>query len=217
MDTMIAVFRNMLQDSSTMLMAFLVFLAAGTLAFSVMAAVRVRGSVKRRTERILTDEERKANYSLSRQQFHQRHRQSDRLHDEALRVGKRREHEGAAPAARAGRYLRSTRRCLLFHRAYGVGGWSRRCGVPAFAAGEADRRDFFLADGDGRRRRRLCRPERLHRQAHLARKLEHRSGFPDFMDLLVVCANSGSRWRPRSSVSRGSWGRVIRRLPPIFI
>ena len=36
-----------------MLMALLVFLAAGTMAFSVMAAIRVRGSVKRRTARIL--------------------------------------------------------------------------------------------------------------------------------------------------------------------
>ena len=59
MDTVAAVFGNMLQDSNTMLMGLLVFLAAGTLAFSLMAAVRVRGSVKRRTSRILTDEERK--------------------------------------------------------------------------------------------------------------------------------------------------------------
>ena len=41
-----------------MLMALLVFLAAGTLAFSVMAFVRVRGSVKRRTSRIVDDGER---------------------------------------------------------------------------------------------------------------------------------------------------------------
>ena len=52
MDTVITVFGNMLHDSNTMLMGLLVFLAAGTLAFSVMAAVRVRGSVKRHTERI---------------------------------------------------------------------------------------------------------------------------------------------------------------------
>ena len=116
-----------------MVMAFLVFLAAGTLAFSVMAAFRVRGSVKRRTERILTDEERKANYFAFAAAFQPEDgRQADRVHDEALRVGKRREHEGAAPAARAGRYLRSARRCLLFHCAYGVGGWSRRCDLHAF-------------------------------------------------------------------------------------
>src|SRR5690349_778566 len=61
------VFGTMLRDSNMMLMGLLIFLAAGTLAFSVMAAVRVRGSVKRRTERILTDEERQANQSRSLQ------------------------------------------------------------------------------------------------------------------------------------------------------
>ena len=39
MDTILAVFGNMLKDSNTMFMALLIFLAAGTLAFSVMAAV----------------------------------------------------------------------------------------------------------------------------------------------------------------------------------
>src|ERR1044072_3801366 len=63
MGSVVDVFGNMLRDSNTMLMGLLIFLAAGTLAFSVMAAVRVRGSVKRRTERILTDEERQANQS----------------------------------------------------------------------------------------------------------------------------------------------------------
>src|SRR4026207_1929711 len=72
MDTVITVFGNMLHDSNTMLMGLLVFLAAGTLAFSVMAAVRVRGSVKRRTERILTDDERKANHSRSLQHSSQK-------------------------------------------------------------------------------------------------------------------------------------------------
>ena len=72
MDTVVTVFGNMLQDGNTMVMGLLVFLAAGTLAFSVMAAIRVRGSVKRRTERILTDEERKANHSRSLQHSSQK-------------------------------------------------------------------------------------------------------------------------------------------------
>ena len=49
MDMILTVFGNMFSDSNTMLMALLVFLAAGTLAFSVMAVVRVRGAVKKRT------------------------------------------------------------------------------------------------------------------------------------------------------------------------
>jgi tight adherence protein C len=72
MDTVATVFGNMLQDSNTMFMGLLVFLAAGTLAFSLMAAVRVRGSVKRRTARILTDEERKVSHTRSLQHSSQK-------------------------------------------------------------------------------------------------------------------------------------------------
>src|SRR5689334_22872926 len=50
-------------DGSGMIM-LLVFLAAGTLAFSVMAVVRVRGAVKKRTTRILDEGERKSSRSL---------------------------------------------------------------------------------------------------------------------------------------------------------
>ena len=59
MDSITSVFGNAFRDSSTILMALLVFLAAGTLAFSLMAAVRVRGAVKKRTSRIMDDQERR--------------------------------------------------------------------------------------------------------------------------------------------------------------
>ena len=55
MDMIISVLRNMFHDSSTMLMALLVFLAAAILAFSLMAVVRIRGAVKKRTARIMDD------------------------------------------------------------------------------------------------------------------------------------------------------------------
>ena len=57
-------FGNMMHDSNTLMVAVLVFLAAGTLAFSIMAAVRVRGSVKRRTQRIMDDDKRTSSRSL---------------------------------------------------------------------------------------------------------------------------------------------------------
>ena len=53
MDMIASIFGNAFRDSNSMLMALLVFLAAGTLAFSLMAVVRVRGAVKRRTARIV--------------------------------------------------------------------------------------------------------------------------------------------------------------------
>ena len=47
---------SILRDNTNILVALLVFLAAGTLAFSIMAVVRVRGAVKNRTTRIVMDE-----------------------------------------------------------------------------------------------------------------------------------------------------------------
>ena len=41
-----------LADGNSTMVAVLVFLAAGTLAFSVMAVIRVQGSVKRRAANI---------------------------------------------------------------------------------------------------------------------------------------------------------------------
>ena len=58
MASVLAVFGNMFRDSNSVLMALLVFLAAGMLAFSVMAVLRVRGAVKRRHARITDDESR---------------------------------------------------------------------------------------------------------------------------------------------------------------
>src|SRR6185437_873062 len=52
MQHLIANFGHGFADSGSMMLMLLVFLAAGTLAFALMAFLRVRGSVKRRTARI---------------------------------------------------------------------------------------------------------------------------------------------------------------------
>src|SRR5471032_2221250 len=56
MDMIAQTFGNIFQDNASLLVALLVFLATGTTAFSAMAFVRVRGSVKRRTARILDED-----------------------------------------------------------------------------------------------------------------------------------------------------------------
>src|SRR5487761_2769768 len=61
MNMVTSAFSNIFQDNANMLLAVLVFLAAGTLAFSVMAFARVRGSVKRRASNILDESDRVAN------------------------------------------------------------------------------------------------------------------------------------------------------------
>ncbi|HZL29861.1 MAG TPA: hypothetical protein VFC54_02220, partial [Pseudolabrys sp.] len=65
MNMLSAAIVNLSHDSSTLLMALLVFLATGTMAFSVMAFARVRGSVRRRTSRLADEGERGTNSKRS--------------------------------------------------------------------------------------------------------------------------------------------------------
>ena len=66
MNMMSSAFGNVFRDNASLLMALLVFLAAGTMAFSVMAFARVRGSVKRRTSNILDESERASQSASAR-------------------------------------------------------------------------------------------------------------------------------------------------------
>ena len=58
-------FGDIFNDNANLLLAMLVFLAAGTLAFSAMAFARVRGSVKRRATNLLDESERGSNSKRS--------------------------------------------------------------------------------------------------------------------------------------------------------
>ena len=57
MNMLMSAFGGILNDNANLLLAVLVFLAAGTLAFSVMAFARVRRSVKQRASHIADDGE----------------------------------------------------------------------------------------------------------------------------------------------------------------
>ena len=103
MDTVLSIFGSLFNDSSTMVMALLVFLAAGTLAFSLMVAVRVRGAVKKRTSRIMNDEERNTHGRSLQNSSAKAVTKASRIHHEALLGGQRREHEGVAQASGASR------------------------------------------------------------------------------------------------------------------
>ncbi len=210
MDTMITVFGNMLHDSNTMLMGLLVFLAAGTLAFSVMAAVRVRGSVKRRTERILTDEERKANYSRSLQHSSQktvaRLIESTTKHygsanDENMKVLRRRLVQAGIYDPRGVAFFFIARTALAIGLAAAMFlllPLVRPTGGTFFWL-------MVMASGVAG----YVGPSVYIDKRISARKLEHRSGFPDFMDLLVVCADSGLSLE-------ASFERVARELGPSY-
>ena len=210
MDTVITVFGNMLQDSNTIVMGLLVFLAAGTLAFSVMAAVRVRGSVKRRTERILTDEERKANHSRSLQHSSQKTvakliesttKHYGSANDENMKVLRRRLVQAGIYDPRGVAFFFIARTVLAIGLAAAVFlllPLVRPTGGTFFWL-------MVMASGVAG----YVGPSIYIDKRISARKLEHRSGFPDFMDLLVVCADSGLSLE-------ASFERVARELGPSY-
>lgn len=210
MSSIVAVFGNMLQDGSAMVVGLLVFLAAGTLAFSVMAAVRIRGSVKRRTARILTDDERKANHARSLQYSSQKTvgrlieyttKHYGSANDENMKVLRRRLVQAGIYDPRGVAFFFIARTALAVGLAFAVfvllplvrptgGAFFWMLVIAAGVAGYVG--PSFYID------------KRIS-----SRKLEHRSGFPDFMDLLVVCADSGLSME-------ASLERVSRELGPSY-
>src|SRR6476620_9750528 len=188
----LTVFGNMLNDSNTIFMALLIFLAAAMLAFSLMVAVRVRGAVKKRTARLMDDEERKANHGRSLQ------------YSSARALGKLIEYTTKHYSDSNEGNMKVLRRRLVQAGIYDPRGVAFFfIGRTALAIGLAAAVFVLLP---------LVRPSGcsfvwlmvvagglagyvgpsmyIDRRIS-ARTLEHRSGFPDFMDLLVVCADSG--------------------------
>ena len=192
MDMILTVFGNMLNDSNTIFMALLIFLAAAMLAFSLMVAVRVRGAVKKRTARLMDDEERKANHGRSLQ------------YSSARALGKLIEYTTKHYSDSNEGNMKVLRRRLVQAGIYDPRGVAFFfIGRTALAIGLAAAvfillplvrptgGSFFwlmvVAGGLAG----YVGPSMYIDRRISARTLEHRSGFPDFMDLLVVCADSG--------------------------
>ena len=191
MDGIATIFSRGFADGSMMLM-LLVFLATGTLAFAGMAFIRVRGSVKRRTARIMDERERQSSVKRSLRysglkavtqliEYTSKHYSDG--NDGNMRVLRQRMLQAGVYDPRAVAFFFIARTGLAIGLALAV---------------------FILLP--------LLRP--MSGSSHLllvlvggiagyigpsiyldkrigARKEEHRAGFPDFMDLLVVCADSG--------------------------
>jgi len=191
MDMILAVFGNMFSDGNTMLMALLIFLAAGTLAFSVMAALRVRSAVKKRTSRILSEQERA---SQGRSLQGSSAKALTKLIDYTTKHYSETNQE----------HMKVLRRRLVQAGIYDPRGVAFFfIGRTALALGVAAAIIIFLplikpvggsmfwllivAGGVAG----YVGPSMYVDRRISARTLQHRSGFPDFMDLLVVCADSG--------------------------
>jgi tight adherence protein C len=191
MDMIFAAFGNMFSDGNTVLIALLIFLAAGMLAFSVMAAVRVRGAVKKRTSRILSDQERasqgrslqdSSSKALGKLFEYTTKHYSDSNQDN-MKVLRRRLVQAGIYDPRGVAYFFIGRTALAIGLAIAV---FVLLPFVMHASGSL----FWLVTLAGGVVGYVGPSMYIDRRIS-ARALQHRSGFPDFMDLLVVCADSG--------------------------
>lgn len=192
MDMILTVFRNMVSDGNAMFMAVLTFLAAAMLAFSLMVAVRVRGAVKKRTARIMDDEERKKNHGRSLQYSSARAlsklieyttKHYSESNDENMKVLRRRLVQAGIYDPRGVAYFFIGRTALAIGLAAAIFvllPLVRPTGGSLFWL-------MVVAGGIVG----YVGPSMYIDRRISARTLQHRYGFPDFMDLLVVCADSG--------------------------
>jgi len=181
----------LLNDGSTTMVGVLVFLAAATLAFSIMVVMRVQGSVKRRTATIgrVDDGERSGgNRSLRHSslkaaqrvlEYTTKHYSSGSTDE--IKVLRRRMVQAGIYDSRAVAYFFLGRTAL----AIGIATLMFLF-VPAEQGGAA----FWLWTGLGGIIGYLGPSLYIDKRIKM-RKAEHQAGFPDFMDLLVVCADAG--------------------------
>jgi tight adherence protein C len=191
MNMMSTAFSSVFRDNASVLMALLVFLAAGTLAFSMMVIARVRGSVKRRASNILDESERgnpkrSLRYSSLKavsQLIEYTTKHYSTTNDDNMQVLRWR-------LIQAGIYdPRGVAFFFIGRTALAVG----------LAAAVFVARPMLVSHGTtffwlmvivGGIAGYICPSFYVDRRI-ASRKEEHRAGFPDFMDLLVVCADSG--------------------------
>jgi len=192
MDMISHLFTNMFRDNASASVAMLVFLAAGTLAFSAMTFMRVRGAVKKRTTRILDDDERATNPKRSLRytslnavtqliEYTTKHYSDS--NDGNMKILRRRLVQAGVYDPRGVAYFFMTRTALAVGLAVAVFVF-----MPMVAS---LRGSFFwlmvIVGGIAG----YVGPSMYIDRRISTRMVEHRSGFPDFMDLLVVCADSG--------------------------
>jgi tight adherence protein C len=194
MDALSSTFRSMFDDSGSMLTAMLVFLAAGTLAFSLMAFVRVRGAVKERASRMMMNESERASnpkrslrYSslqaVARLIEYTTKHYGD-ANGETMKVLRQRLIQAGIYDPRAVAYFFIGRTGLAVVLAVVL-----FLLLPMFGIRHGGSFFWLMVMVGGIVG--YVGPSMYIDKRIKIRKLEHRSGFPDFMDLLVVCADSG--------------------------
>jgi tight adherence protein C len=185
-------FGDIFNDNANLLLAMLVFLAAGTLAFSAMAFARVRGSVKRRATNLLDESERGSNSKRSLRysslkavthllEYTTKHYSA--TNDENMRVLRQRMVQAGIFDPRGVAFFFIGRTALAIGLAAMV-----FVARPMFASHGTT--FFWLMVIVGGIAGYVAPSMYIDRRIK-GRREQHRAGFPDFMDLLVVCADSG--------------------------
>jgi tight adherence protein C len=180
------------RDNDSLLLAMLIFLAAGTLTFSLMAFVRVRGAVKRRTVRLTGESEQKGKprrslrYSSLKaitQLLEYTTRHYAGTNDGDMKELRRRLIQAGIYDARGVAYFFIARTGCAVGLAAAI-----FLLLPLFVATSGS---FFwlmvIVGGIAG----YVGPSMYIDKRIKVRRIEHRGGFPDFMDLLVVCADAG--------------------------
>jgi tight adherence protein C len=177
-------------NDPTLMMSVLVFAAAATIAFAVMATVRVRTDVKRRTAGIVIDasEEdtgsrslRHASIKATQQLIDYTNRYFSPTADGETRKLRRQLIQAGFLDPRAGAlyFLGRVVMAVVFA---GVG----FVAAPFIVSDQMFWPAVWLAALGG-----YLSPKVYIDRRIAGRREEHRAGFPDFMDLLVVCADAG--------------------------
>jgi tight adherence protein C len=178
-------------DGSTMLLALLVFLATTVLTLGVMLTLRARGAVKRRAAGIAEDtgEDQRALRSSSLKavqrllDYTTKHYTVSDKDKGDVKVLRRRMIQAGIFDDRAVAYFFVARTALAIGVAFAV-----FIVLPMVSTLQGTM--FWIAVVGGGIAGYVGPSMYLDRRI-AARRNEHRSGFPDFMDLLVVCADSG--------------------------
>jgi tight adherence protein C len=180
------------ESAAGILLGVMVFLAATTIAFAVMMTAQVQGAVKRRAAGIRDTVD--VSQGGARSLRHSSMRMAQRLieyttkhysdsNSENMKVLRRRMLQAGIFDSRA------VAKFFIARTALAVGcAFAAFALIPAFNLAEGSMLWVFVgaAGTVG-----YVAPSMYLDRRIKKRKLEHQAGFPDFMDLLVVCADSG--------------------------
>jgi tight adherence protein C len=192
MDLIPATFIDMFRDSGSLLTEIMVFLAAATLAFSLMAFARVRKSIKRRAARITEEGGRAGNprrslrYSslkAATQLIEYTTKHYAGTDNENMKVLRQRLIQAGIYDPRGVAFFFLARTAL----AVGLAG-ALFLILPMVSTYSGSFFWLMVVTGAiaGYIGPRVYVDKRISN-----RRIQHRLGFPDFMDLLVICADSG--------------------------